>query len=70
MDATPQIREDGLSAEDFEIESEATLHSRISQTEIEETVKAKDPQNELRQTGCVKEMPGLDRVLIGQALEE
>ena len=38
--------------------------------EIEEAVKAKDPNYELRQIGHIKKMPGLDRILIEQAFQE
>lgn len=38
--------------------------------EIEEAVKAKDPNYELRQIGQIKKMPGLDRILIEEAFQE
>lgn len=68
--AVPQIGEDGLNAEQLNIESEASRKFRISQMEIEEAVKAKDPNYELRQIGRIKKIPRLDRILIDQAFEE
>lgn len=38
--------------------------------EIEEAVKAKDPNYELRQIGCLKKMPRLDRILIDEVFKE
>ena len=69
-DTAPQIREDGLYAKHLDTESESSRTLRFSQLEIEEAVKAKDPSYELRQTGRVKKMPGLDRILIDRAFEE
>lgn len=66
----PRILEDGLIAEQLKVESEASRKFRISQLEIEEAVKAKDPNYELRQIGHLKKMPGLDRLLIEQAFQE
>ncbi|KAL9063697.1 MAG: hypothetical protein Q9161_009327 [Pseudevernia consocians] len=65
-----QICEDGLNAEQLEVESEASRQLRISQMEIEEAVKMEDPNYELRQIGLAKKIPGLDRILIEQAFEE
>ena len=39
----------------------------ISQMEMDRAVKAKDSNLELRQIGCVKKTPGLERILIDQA---
>ena len=64
------MRKDELDAEQLHVESEASREFRISQMEIEEAVKAKDPSYELRQSGRVKKMPGLDRILIEQAFQE
>lgn len=69
-DAGTQMRKDELDAEQLYVESEASREFRISQMEIEEAVKAKDPSYELRQSGRVKKMPGLDRILIEQAFQE
>ena len=69
-DSASQICEDGLNAEQLEVESEASRQFRISQMEIEEAVKRKDPNYELRRIGLSKKMPGLDRILIEQAFEE
>ena len=38
--------------------------------ELEEVVKVKDPDFELRQMGIRKKMPRLDRILINQASKE
>ena len=65
-----QTCEDGLNAEQLEVESEASRQLRISQMEIEEAVKMADPNYELRQIGLAKKIPGLDRILIEQAFEE
>ena len=69
-DTAPQICEDGLNAKQFDTESEASRQFRISQMEIEEAVKVKDPNFELRQIGRLKKMPRLDRTLINQAFKE
>ena len=69
-DAAPQIRKDILYAEHLVIESEASRKLRFSQLEIQEAVKAKDPNYELRQSGHAKKKPGLDRILIDQVFEE
>ncbi|KAF6239445.1 hypothetical protein HO173_002707 [Letharia columbiana] len=68
-DAPPRIREEALNTEQLDVESEASRQFRISQMEIEDAVKAKDPNYELRQIG-LKKMPRLDRILIDQAFEE
>lgn len=69
-DAAPRICEDRLNAKQADIESQSSRQFRISQLEMEEAVKAKDSNNELRQSGRVKEMPRLDRILRDQAFEE
>ena len=69
-DTGHQVREQGPNAEHLDVESEASRQFRISQMEIEEAVKAKDPNYELRQIGRLKKMPGLDRILIDQAVKE
>lgn len=70
IDAIPQTCEDGCHAEQLNDESEASRQFRISQMELREAVKVKDPDFELRQVGCRKKMPKLDRILIDQVLEE
>lgn len=69
-DTAPQIRQDGLMVEKLDVESEASRRFRITQMEIEEAVKAKDPNYELRQMARVKKIPGLDRILIDQVFKE
>ncbi|KAL9133020.1 MAG: hypothetical protein Q9175_005802 [Cornicularia normoerica] len=69
-DAAPQISEDRLNAEQLNVESEASRRFLISQMELEEAVKAKHPNYELRQIGRLKKMPRLDRILTDQAFEE
>lgn len=64
-----QAPEGGLRAEWLDVESEASPKFRISQMEIEEAVKAKDANYELRQIGRAKKMPGLDRILIEQVFK-
>lgn len=69
-DSASRICEDGPNTEHLVVESEASRQFRISQMEIEEAVKTRDPNYEMRQIGRSKKMPGLDRILIEQAFEE
>lgn len=68
--AAPEICEDGFNKEQHDVESEASHQFRINQLELQEAVLLKDPDFELRQVGCRKKMPKLDRILIDQAFEE
>lgn len=69
-DIAPQGCEDGLIAEQREVESEASRELRVSQMELEEAVKAKDPEYGLRQIGRVKKKSALDRILIEQVFQD
>ena len=69
MDGAPPIQGDGLNVR-LDVESEASCKFRITQRELEEVVKVRDPNYERRRNGRAKKMLALDRISIDRAFEE